>query len=263
MKILNIDFPEIVESNKIAMHNRHWYFKTYKNLVERAKSRGIDKNELPKDKVYEIHHILPKCMGGDNNSNNLCCLTLKEHLIAHLLLNKIYPDHLGLIHSCSAMLMNNNREVSSSTILSIRESYYSNLREISKQQVGKIVSNETKQKQKISHIGGSISQSTKDKLNEKRHRVIIQGPSGEIYETIKDACESLSIPRSTFLFWLKNKPEKGFKKIQDIGSIKREVIGPDGTEYSSITECAKKLKRDFKTIKKWIEKYPELGYKYK
>jgi hypothetical protein len=45
---------------------------------------------------YERHHIIPKCMGGDNSKTNLVLLTPEEHYLAHLLLVRIYPNHSGL-----------------------------------------------------------------------------------------------------------------------------------------------------------------------
>ena len=41
----------------------------------------------------ERHHIIPKCVGGTNNPNNLVYLTPREHLLAHWLLSKIYSDN--------------------------------------------------------------------------------------------------------------------------------------------------------------------------
>lgn len=38
---------------------------------------------------YEMHHILPKCLGGDNAPDNLVSLTAREHFHAHLLLAKM------------------------------------------------------------------------------------------------------------------------------------------------------------------------------
>jgi hypothetical protein len=38
----------------------------------------------------ERHHILPKCMGGGDNSENLIRLTPEDHYFAHLLLAKAY-----------------------------------------------------------------------------------------------------------------------------------------------------------------------------
>lgn len=46
---------------------------------------------------YEIHHILPKCLGGDNSDGNLVKLTAREHFIAHWLLVKMnvnQPIHI-------------------------------------------------------------------------------------------------------------------------------------------------------------------------
>jgi len=37
----------------------------------------------------EKHHIIPKSLGGNNEPENLVCLTAKEHFICHLLLPKM------------------------------------------------------------------------------------------------------------------------------------------------------------------------------
>lgn len=59
------------------------YEKIYKDLVESRKL--LDRNK--KDGTYyEIHHILPKSLGGSNDKDNLVFLTAKEHFVAHLLL---------------------------------------------------------------------------------------------------------------------------------------------------------------------------------
>lgn len=52
----------------------------------------------------EIHHILPKCMGGTNNKNNLVVLSAKEHIIAHILLSEMYPENKSLKYASLAML---------------------------------------------------------------------------------------------------------------------------------------------------------------
>ena len=38
----------------------------------------------------EKHHIIPRCMGGNDLKNNLVSLTIEEHFLAHKLLAKIY-----------------------------------------------------------------------------------------------------------------------------------------------------------------------------
>ena len=77
------------------------YQKIYINLIERAKSR-IPDNQI----YYECHHIIPRCIGGTNNLNNLCYLTPEEHYIAHQLLTKIYSNNPKLIRAAVMMISN-------------------------------------------------------------------------------------------------------------------------------------------------------------
>lgn len=65
------------------------YFSHYGCLISRAMSRVLDG-------YRERHHILPKCMGGGNESENLVDLTAEEHFVAHQILVKMYPDVPGL-----------------------------------------------------------------------------------------------------------------------------------------------------------------------
>jgi hypothetical protein len=65
------------------------YAVVYRRLVERAKIR-------PKPPVFERHHIIPKCVGGSCGKENLVLLTPREHLFAHKLLVRIYPQNRGL-----------------------------------------------------------------------------------------------------------------------------------------------------------------------
>lgn len=76
------------------------YRRQYDNLIERASSRIIDG-------YVEVHHIIPKCMGGTDDKSNLVSLTAREHFIAHLLLSRIYPDNKKLIYAVH--LMSNTR----------------------------------------------------------------------------------------------------------------------------------------------------------
>lgn len=53
----------------------------------------------------EVHHILPKCLGGDDSSSNLVRLTYREHYIAHRLLTKIYPENHNLKYAVYMMTL--------------------------------------------------------------------------------------------------------------------------------------------------------------
>jgi len=65
------------------------YQKQYNNLIKKRK------NNILKDCYYEIHHILPKSLGGKENKENLVKLTAREHWIAHKLLSKIYGGKMN------------------------------------------------------------------------------------------------------------------------------------------------------------------------
>lgn len=72
------------------------YQKHYNLLCERAKNRTITD-------YTERHHIVPKCLGGSNDKENLVFLTPEEHYVAHQLLTKIYPNHRGLVWAAIQM----------------------------------------------------------------------------------------------------------------------------------------------------------------
>jgi hypothetical protein len=63
------------------------YQKHYSNLISTRKSRNLDFNIY-----YEKHHIIPKCLGGSNEKENLISLTAREHFVAHWLLYRIYQN---------------------------------------------------------------------------------------------------------------------------------------------------------------------------
>lgn len=77
-----IDHIELVK-NKYSK----WYFL----FIDSRKHRTI-----PKTTYTEIHHILPKSIGGSELKDNLIKLTAKEHFFAHLLLAKMFLGVSGI-----------------------------------------------------------------------------------------------------------------------------------------------------------------------
>ncbi len=75
----------------------------YNRLIERAKTRNIDEG-------YERHHIIPKCMGG-NNKENIVRLTPEEHYVAHQLLVKMYPENRYLVLAVKMMTVSGGNVV--------------------------------------------------------------------------------------------------------------------------------------------------------
>ena len=71
-------------------------------LIKRG--RTFDKSHTG---YKEVHHIIPKCLGGDNSESNLIELTAKEHYIAHQLLVEEYPNNTKLLYAFGAMGQSN------------------------------------------------------------------------------------------------------------------------------------------------------------
>jgi len=62
------------------------YKKHYGLLCERGQVRVLENT------YTEVHHIIPRCLGGSNDKENLTTLTAREHFIAHWLLSRVYPQ---------------------------------------------------------------------------------------------------------------------------------------------------------------------------
>lgn len=63
------------------------YITRYEKFINAISSKG--KRNLD---YSEIHHIIPRCMGGTDDVKNLIELTLREHFIAHWMLFNAYPN---------------------------------------------------------------------------------------------------------------------------------------------------------------------------
>src|SRR5574343_393799 len=63
--------------------------RVYSDLIITRKALCRTKSD---NEYYENHHILPRCMGGNNDNANLVLLTAREHYIAHKLLYFIYKE---------------------------------------------------------------------------------------------------------------------------------------------------------------------------
>jgi hypothetical protein len=93
------------------------YEKIYNQIIERAKLSNRMKN---KENYFEKHHITPKCLGGNNEKENLVLLTAREHFICHWLLHLIYPNNNKILFAfhmmCNVKSGNQNRYTSSSRL---------------------------------------------------------------------------------------------------------------------------------------------------
>ena len=96
-------------SNSIyAFFKSNKYTLTYLKIIENRKT-----NPLPKDVYTEKHHIIPKCMGGNNDKENLIKISGREHFILHWLLTKMVDGHYRykMLEAFSIFSNNKNRNI--------------------------------------------------------------------------------------------------------------------------------------------------------
>lgn len=69
----------------------------------------------------EKHHIVPRCIGGTDDTDNLVRLTAREHFVAHQLLCKMYPGEHDLVFAFRMLSTANNGRPASRTHAWLRE----------------------------------------------------------------------------------------------------------------------------------------------
>jgi len=73
----------------------------YQQIYSDIINRGILRKSIIG--YSEIHHIVPKCLGGVNTADNLVKLTPEEHYVCHQLLVKLYPKNKKLMYAARMM----------------------------------------------------------------------------------------------------------------------------------------------------------------
>ncbi len=86
--------------------DQNYYKQLYKKFID-------SRRDLIRDGYIERHHIKPRGLGGNNDPSNLIDLTPREHFFAHLLLYKIYPTNLRVIHGLNAMACGGKKQLNS------------------------------------------------------------------------------------------------------------------------------------------------------
>lgn len=155
------------------------YEQIYSQLINRARTRTLIGYK-------ERHHIIPRCIGGSDESSNLVELTAREHFIAHKLLCEIYPNNDKLFYAYWCMM--NLKSSSQKRIINVTSREYDRAklivskvrktfthsdetkRKISESSKGKIPWNKGKQhsaktKQKISNSNKGKPANNKGKLH--------------------------------------------------------------------------------------------------
>jgi hypothetical protein len=82
----------------------------YDAIIEKARSEN--RKKLKKTDInyiyYENHHIIPRCLNGNEEKNNKVLLTAKEHFVCHKLLTYIYKGNRKI--ACAYHYMTFNKK---------------------------------------------------------------------------------------------------------------------------------------------------------
>lgn len=161
------------------------YQRHYDLLIDRARNRIIDG-------YSERHHVIPRCLGGNNKKENLVRLTPEEHYLAHQLLIKIYPQEKRLAWACAAMIPKTKYHQRNNKMFGwIRRKFAESV-------IGKKMSDETKEKISASRKGSKATEETKAALREGAKKRPPRKPtSQETKDKISAAKKGVKLPPRT------------------------------------------------------------------
>jgi hypothetical protein len=104
------------------------YQRIHDAIINRANDRTLSGYK-------EKHHILPRCLGGTDDKENLVYLTAREHFIVHKLLCKIYPNEDKLFFAYRMMaVMKNSKDNKREYYISSRE--FEEIRLLANEKIG-------------------------------------------------------------------------------------------------------------------------------
>lgn len=210
------------------------YEKIYHQIVVRAKNRILE--------CYtEKHHIIPRCMGGSDDKENLVSLTAREHFVCHRLLVQIYPNNsklkFALWAMCNMKSKRQSRYLPSSRVYeSIKIEV---IKLISEKKKGVKLSEEHKRKTSETLKGKKRPQEVVDKMVKTRKE---NGGWNHSEETKNKIRSNNGMKRQEVRDKLKGREisDETRKKLSDVSVHKRACI-IDGVWYESIREASNQL----------------------
>ena len=136
------------------------YKSWYDSIIQKAKVRNLSGYK-------EKHHILPRCLSGKDNKENLVELTAREHFIVHMLLCKFTKGQarIKMLYAFNFMsvVRNKNRDykINSKIAQKLRLEFFSNKPKhtsesklkMSRSRLGMKLSKETRKKVGLAQIG--------------------------------------------------------------------------------------------------------------
>lgn len=117
------------------------------------------------DKYHERHHIIPRCLDGSNDEDNLIDLYAKEHFEAHRLLALEHPDNRKLVSAW--WLMSHIKDANQDRYELSADEYEEARIAFSNSLKGRPVSQQTRDKLRRINLGHKVSEETRRKISDK------------------------------------------------------------------------------------------------
>lgn len=169
------------------------YQRIYNQLIDRAKKRCLEGYK-------EVHHIVPRSMGGSDEKDNLVELTAREHFIAHWLLWRIHRNQkMAFAFNMMCGDRHRNRKVNSLAYQAAREVLKGiqlsdeTRKKMSESQKGKKKSKEAVEKMKRSKTGSKHTEVQNKAKSERMRKPVLCNELNIIFETILLAREVTGI----------------------------------------------------------------------
>ena len=142
----------------------HWYY----NIINRALSRELTS-------YTEIHHIIPRSMGGTDSKDNLVKLTAREHFICHLLLPKITEGvaYQKMIYAYTIM---SGRKIYGARKYEFYRKEYAKINSVLRSGEGNGMFGVDRSGEKNTFFGKKHTPETKDLISRKKKGVSIKQP---------------------------------------------------------------------------------------
>jgi hypothetical protein len=103
--------------NETMINVKSIYWHRYLKFLDSRSMR-----EIPVGSYTEVHHKIPKCVGGLDNYDNLIKLTVREHYVAHYLLSKVgLGQHFHKLRKAFAMMAVYSKSNNTRSFLTSRE----------------------------------------------------------------------------------------------------------------------------------------------
>jgi hypothetical protein len=237
------------------------YKKAYNSIINKAIKENRKKLLInDKDYVYyELHHIIPRCLNGQDNKENLVLLTAREHFLCHLFLWKLYPSNSKLLSALFIMTSHCKIDLNSRQYEKLRLNMVKTLSNLRKGKNNPMFGKNAyanKTQEEMDSIGEKIS--SKLKGLKKGYRVINKSTGHILYiENLEDIPDGYKRGSNIYSEESRKKMSESAKKRGNNGGFNYDKNGKNNpmfgkTHSDEVKKRIGKINKEKMTGKKWF-----------